>query len=284
MPKPLYVIATDLSRESHAAAAVAARIAERTRARLEFFCALPANVADEYGVDVHRARAAVAAVAQRHASGTRPARANVALVNDVPGAILRHVRSEGAALLVVAPRGRTGWKRVLLGGTTERILRDATGSVLVARTPVSGAIRRILVGIDRRTPAGEATLRHAIALARVMRAPLTVIHVVRPAELLLPIVSPVGRRVLRGGVPLSQEAQSLEAWAPSFPHRGVAIDVRVVEGSPAEKLAGEVRRGDAELVVVGASDKSRVKRALLGSVAYAVAATSPVSVMVVRAS
>jgi hypothetical protein len=53
-------LATDLSADS-GRAQVAARIAARTGATLDFFCAVPTSVADEYGVDLVRARDDVAA-------------------------------------------------------------------------------------------------------------------------------------------------------------------------------------------------------------------------------
>ena len=281
MLKPTYLLATDLSGPSRKAAEVAARLAARTHAALDFFCAVPAAVVDEFGVDLGRARAAVAALAARHTEPARKAAAHVAVVRDVPAAILRHAQRTGATLLVVAPHGATGWKKVLLGSVTQKVLRHATCSVLVARTAGSGTLKRVLVGVDG-SPAARPTLRHAIALARALRAELTVIHVVPPVELLVPFVAPAGRALAVGDKRLLAKTREVERWVASFPYRGVEVRVRVIEGSPAETLAGEARRRRAAMIVVGATGKSGLRRALLGSVAHAVASTSPVSVLVVR--
>jgi nucleotide-binding universal stress UspA family protein len=283
MAKTLYVIATDLSRDSARAAEVAARLAERTRASLDFFCAFPADAVDEYGIDLARARAGVEALGRRHAEGASKSAAHVAVVRDVSAAILRHARQVGAGLLVVAPHGATGWKRVLLGSVTEKVLRHATCSVLVARPDERQARGRILVGVDR-GPAAETTMRHAVALARALRASVTAVHVVRPAELLLPLVAPKARGLRGGDARLAAKAQEFRNWVGAFPCRGVRVDARVIEGSPAETLVGEATRHRPSVVVVGAGGGGRVRRALLGSVARAVAATCPASVLVVRAA
>ena len=284
MATPTYVIATDLSSHSRRAAAVAARLAARTRATLDFFCAVPASVVDEDGIDLGRARAAVAALARTCANDAgRKTAAHVAVVRDVPAAILRHVRRSGATLLVVAPHGVTGWKRVMLGSVTEKVLRHSTGSVLVARGDGRAPFKRILVGAGP-GPGGAAPMRHAIALARALGAELSVVHVVPTAELLLPLVTPVGRALRVSDERLAAKTREVERWAASFPARGVRLSVRVIEGSPPETLVGEARRRRADLVVVGAADDARLRRALLGSVSHAVAATSSASVLVVRRS
>jgi nucleotide-binding universal stress UspA family protein len=276
-----YLIATDLSGDSRKAAALAGRLAERTGASLEFFCAVPANVVDEYGVDLDRARTSAEALARRETEDAVQATAHVAAVRDVPASIVRRAEQTGAALLVLAPHGVTGWKRVALGSVTERVLRLATGSVLVARSDGVAPPKRILVGLDR-GPVAAMTLRNAIALARLLDASLTAVHVVRPAELLMPLVAPAGRALRAADERLAEQARRFREWIAAFPSRGVEVTARVVEGSPAERLVGEAARRRVDLVVVGAGDASRLRRALLGSVSYAVAATCPVSVLVVR--
>lgn len=283
MPKAsaTYLIATDLSADSGKAAEVAARLAARTRATLDFFCAVPAAVIDEYAVDLGRAREGVEALARRHAEDAPKTTAHVAVVRDVAAAIVRRAQSSGARLLVVAPHGVTGWRRVLLGSVTEKVLRHATGSVLVARADGVRTMKHVLVGVDR-GPVAATTLRNAIALARLLAARLTVIHVVRPAELLLPLVAPTGRALRIGDELLAAKAREFQKWVSSFPSRGVEVTARVVEGSPAEMLVGEATRRRASLVVVGAGGTSPLRRAFVGSVAHAVASTCPTSVLVVR--
>lgn len=281
MARPTYVIATDLSADSRKAAEVAARIAERTRASLDFFCAIPARTLDEYAVDLAHARAGVEAVARRHAEAVPKAQTHVAVVRDVAAAILRHAAKARAAMLVVAPHGATGWKRALLGSVTEKVLRSATMPVLVARAGQGGPTGSIVAAVDQGTMAAT-TMRNAIALARLLRARLFAVHVVKTAELLLPLVAPADRALRVGDHRLAERARDFRALVASFPARGVTVKAVVREGSPAEEVVAEAKERGAGLIVVGASDKSGVRRALLGSVAHAIASASPTSVLVLR--
>ncbi len=278
MQKPTYVVATDLSPASRHAAEIAAMLAMSTNAALDFFCAVPASAARQVEFDLERAREALTVLAHSYADAS----VHVVVARDAAPAILSHVRRVGAALLVVAPHGVTGWKKVLLGSVTEKVLRGASTSVLIARGSGVKPLGKILVGVVP-GPAGTAPLDAAISFSRSLEAELTVTHVVPPAPLLLPLVAPGARALRIGAKRLKAETTELERWVASFGARGVRLRLEVMVGSPAERLVGEARRRRADLVVVGATTRSAVRRALLGNVAHAVAGASPCSVLVVRA-
>jgi nucleotide-binding universal stress UspA family protein len=274
---PTYLIATDLSPSSRKAARVAARLAGRTRAELDYFCALPADLVDAGRVDPSRVRELLEALAARREDADVKSTAHVAVAKDVPGAILHRAEESRASLVVVAPHGATGWKRVLLGSVALKVLRGAKTSVLVARDRVETARGPVLAGVDLGS-ASAVTLRHAVAVARAVGADLDVVHVVPPFEFLLPMAGPIATLPPPTAVP----ARELALRVARIPHRGVRISTRVLVGSPAETIVGEARRGGARLVVVGATTKSRARAAILGNVAQAVAGACGVSVLVVR--
>jgi nucleotide-binding universal stress UspA family protein len=273
-----YTIATDLSRHSRRAAHVAAQLARRTHAVTDYFCALRRDALEDLRVDPSHVRELLQALAAREGEGVR-ATAHVAVTGDVPRAIVQRAQDSRASLVVVAPHGVTGWRRVLLGSVARRVLAEATTSVLVARAATESARGPVLAGVDLGPSAG-LVLRHAVAIARALGADLDVVHAVPPVEYLLPMIGAVAVAPARLAAPGRELARLVER----LPHRGVRIATRAVEGSPPERLIAEARRTDARLVVVGATTKSRVRRAFLGSVAHAVAAVCPVSVLVVRRS
>ena len=78
------------------------------------------------------------------------------------------------------------------------------------------------------------------------------------------------------------KATSVIAADLSFASHGVEVTARVVAGSPAAMLVGEATRRRASIVVVGASESSRVRPPLLGGVAQAVSWTTSAPVLVVR--
>ncbi|MGE3467235.1 MAG: universal stress protein [Pyrinomonadaceae bacterium] len=60
------------------------------------------------------------------------------------------------------------------------------------------------------------------------------------------------------------------------------IETEVLEGEPKDVILDEAERWDADLIVLGSHGYGDVKRFLLGSVAQAVTAHAPCSVLVVR--
>ncbi len=60
---------------------------------------------------------------------------HVLLEGDPAEQIVAHARQSGADLIVMGTQGRTGMERLLLGSVAEKVLRDATCSVLVVKMP-----------------------------------------------------------------------------------------------------------------------------------------------------
>jgi nucleotide-binding universal stress UspA family protein len=66
---------------------------------------------------------------------------HVLLEGDPAEQIVRHAAESGADLIVMGTQGRTGVDRLLLGSVAEKVLRDATCSVLVVKMPKRGEQR-----------------------------------------------------------------------------------------------------------------------------------------------
>jgi nucleotide-binding universal stress UspA family protein len=60
---------------------------------------------------------------------------HVFLVGDPAEEIVRYGRDAGMDLIVMGTHGRTGLERLLLGSVAEKVLRDASCSVLVVKLP-----------------------------------------------------------------------------------------------------------------------------------------------------
>jgi nucleotide-binding universal stress UspA family protein len=63
----------------------------------------------------------------------------------------------------------------------------------------------------------------------------------------------------------------------------VTVTTKIVEGVPKDMIVQEAQNGGADLIVLGSHGYGRVQRMVLGSVAGAVVAKAPCSVLVVRA-
>jgi nucleotide-binding universal stress UspA family protein len=60
---------------------------------------------------------------------------HVLLEGDPAGEIVRYARDAGIDLIVMGTHGRTGLDRLLMGSVAEKVLRDASCSVLVVKLP-----------------------------------------------------------------------------------------------------------------------------------------------------
>jgi nucleotide-binding universal stress UspA family protein len=60
---------------------------------------------------------------------------HVLLQGDPAGEIVRYGKDGGADLIVIGTHGRTGMERLLMGSVAEKVLRDASCSVLVVKLP-----------------------------------------------------------------------------------------------------------------------------------------------------
>jgi nucleotide-binding universal stress UspA family protein len=239
-----------------------------------------------------RHRRALEAGDRRVAAATRAAlearwpRADVAIVSGpVARAILAESRRRRAQTIVVGEQRRAAVARFFLGSISRRIVREARCSVLVVRGRPK-RIASIVMGVD-----GSRHARRAVDLvARLVPGRggrVTVVRVLEPVS--IPSLELLPTRVRRT---LSAEATALHARrlraarqevdgaVSRLSRAGWSARAMIRIGGP----AGELLRAaaGADLLVVGARGARGVKRLLLGSVADAVLARCPVSVLLTR--
>jgi nucleotide-binding universal stress UspA family protein len=138
--------------------------------------------------------------------------------------------------------------------------------------------RSILVAIDG-SPAADAALEEAIDLARTDGARLVLISVAAP---------PRWRFTGSPYVPYpSDDELERAAWdvvrrAEALVPADVAVSSVVRVGSPAAAIVARAAEGGHDLVVIGSRGHGLMCSLLLGSVSRAVAARSPVPVLIAR--
>ena len=71
-------------------------------------------------------------------------------------------------------------------------------------------------------------------------------------------------------------------WPVGLRDAGWRVDVAVPRAAPLESLLSAVTQAGADLVIVGATGASGIRRLLLGSVAQGALDRSPVPVLIVR--
>jgi nucleotide-binding universal stress UspA family protein len=176
-----------------------------------------------------------------------------------------------ADLIVIASRGRTGWQRILLGSTAERIARHAPCPVLVVRQKeflreaALGLVRRILVPVDFSDLSIKA-VEYAAALAAPLGARLHLLHVAAsrsPGFIDRDVRDPEAIRCAE----MANAREQLSTIARMERLSSVPCETEVQSGNAIEEICGAIGRTGADLIVTATHGVSGLKQVLLGSVA-----------------
>ncbi|WP_123624438.1 universal stress protein [Halorubrum sp. CSM-61] len=199
------------------------------------------------------------------------------LQGGVAETIAAYAGEYGTDLVAMPTRGRTGFDRLLLGSTTERVVRASTVPVLSIRPdgePARYPYRNVLVPTDGSERANDA-LDRALTLADRAGATVHVLNVVA--------VGAVGQEGYSGVDALVEGAEETVAEAAATAEAaGVEVTETVeVASSAARGIEAYVDENDVDLVVMGTQGRTGVERYLLGSVAERTVRTSRVPVLTV---
>lgn len=187
-------------------------------------------------------------------------------------------------LIVMPTHGRSGLQRLLLGSTTERVVRRAEVPVLTIRPDAADAVRYPYRGVAVPTDGSEGAseaLSVGADVATDAEAALYVLSVITYQSLGIDVRSDIQSAMLE------ESAEEIVEEATAAAERaGVeTVDGAVEYGSSVHEAILEfLEQRDIDLVVVGTHGRTGFDRFLLGSVAEALLRTSPVPVLTVRPS
>jgi nucleotide-binding universal stress UspA family protein len=233
-----------------------------------------------------RATRASIETAQTRAAGTLVRNGidvETAIITGQPGrGVVRDATAFGADLIVSGGRGQHPLVATLLGSVSTEIAERAPASVLIARVE---SIGRVILATDGSAGAEAATFLVATSALFSEKSVRVVGVASRPSN--------YTGSVLSGDEADGSYADSLAtARRDAETHVDAALqrlarsghqaeaDVRV--GKPADEILGAAREWPADLIVVGSTGKSLVRRLILGSVARTVLQGAPSSVVVAR--
>ena len=194
-----------------------------------------------------------------------------------------------ADLIIITTHGYTGYKRMFLGSTAERVVQHSPCPVLVVRPHIrhwNGSIdprtrtgfrlRNILVPTDF-SECSRVGFNYALQLARDFRAELRLVHVINPHWY------PFGdkyaaldaARLMNEAVDVAhKQMRSMAARA------NVRYSVQVIHGSPAAKICNAAKE-DTDLIVICTHGRTGPGHLLIGSVAEHVVRYSHCPVLVI---
>ena len=198
-----------------------------------------------------------------HVRGGRPYEEIVRLASEID-----------ADLIVLATRGHSGLKRLLLGSTAERVVRSAPCPVLVVRkrkqrakaSRKSFSIRTILVPTDF-SQCSLAGTEYAAFLAKNVHATVRLFHAMYPYTNYV-FVDRAGVRVSGLAEAMEETArQEMDALKQMDFLRGLSVQTEVLPGHAIDEIGAAAGAPDVDLVVTSTHGRTGLKHALIGSVA-----------------
>lgn len=207
-----------------------------------------------------------------------------AIVGEAAEAIQQTARRLDAGLIVMGTHGRGGVQKLLLGSTTERVLRTTQWPVLAVPAVGAGVpsvdhpglrLRKILLATDFRESATSATA-WAANLAADVAVPVVLAHVVEPV-----LVSPLWQPLVSDFD--DERVESARQLLAKVSERFLAThaDCLVSVGKPAEVIASLAVDSGSGLVVMGLANTGDAKFSKPGWTAYGVLRTARLPVVVV---
>ena len=196
----------------------------------------------------------------------------ILLSGDVATEISQLARTR-ACDLIVMPTYAGSFRRMLLGSTTAKVLNDADCPVLttqhaedVVPRPMEHREWLCAIGLDADS---ERVLGYASCLAAAARAKLTLIHVIpRVDSSLRTQLNPEEQMECAEQREARRRLDELQKTV------GCEIPVRIAVGPVKEALLEEVRRSDADVLVIGRNPQSGA-RGRMRDLTYAMVRDSP---------
>ena len=286
----------DFSDQSQEALRWAVAVAAQNRSRLIVLTAVDPLLAHaakaRLNVDLPSAetepalRELVNATLPPHASWA-PETALDVRVGEASQVILEAAERERADLIVMGTQGLGGIRKLLLGSTTEQVLRGTRTPLLAV--PVGGArivgldpsqprwhMETILIATDFSEASADA-VQWAAELAQRLSVRLVVAHVVTQAELAPPSESDGAQGDDEQAAGARKRLEELAARIPGSLERDTVVAV----GQPADAIASIAKERHAGLIVVGRTGQGGLLAPQPGSIAYRVLSLAHVPVLVV---
>jgi len=199
---------------------------------------------------------------------------------NAPRSILSFAQKENMESIVMGTHGRSGFDRLVLGSSTDRVIRKAACPVLV----VSNAAQKALdVEPDRRhrlsrilyctdfSHNSEQGLGYAISLAAEYKAELALFHVTGK----LPDVS-------KADAIVAARTQELDKLVSGTERKNLNVRSAVRFGKPYEEIVRYANEAQANLIIMTARGGDAVDRAVFGSTTYRVIQLGPCPVLAIH--
>ena len=202
--------------------------------------------------------------------------------------IVKTADEHGIDLIVMGTHGLGGYRKILIGSTTERVLRrtfipvaavplaESTFSLEESLCPGAGSV---VAAVDFTEPSRQAA-RVAADVATKLELSLLLLHVLKPLRMLLKWRE---QAAVHDKTRMAQARQQLEEFAVSL-GLTTAAQTLVVTGHPADDIASAAIQRKASLITMGLRGAGGLFAPSPGSIAYHTLGLAPMPILAVPAS
>ena len=195
--------------------------------------------------------------------------------------ILSELKAGIYNLLVIGARAHsTAPAELLLGDTTNRIVRRTPISVLVARGTINN-LNKLLVCTSG-PQAGFDAIRTGIKVSKHSDAKITLLHVSRAVPSMYTGLDQMGETLsdlLQTNTPT---AQHLRDCASLLESEQIDAEIELRHGTPTQEILRDIERNKYDLLIIGAAKRNSINRVLIDDVSIQLASKAPLPVLVVR--
>jgi nucleotide-binding universal stress UspA family protein len=187
---------------------------------------------------------------------------------NAPNCVLSFAQKESTEVIVMGTHGRRGFDRLVLGSSTERVMRKAACPVLVVSNPSHKALgtgpdghhrlNRILYCTDFSNNS-ERARGYAISLAAEYSAELTLLYVAEAAP-----------DLARAEAIIVERTRELDKLVSETERKNLNVRSAVRFGKPYEEIVRHATEVQAGLIIMTARGGDAVDRAVFGSTTYRV--------------
>jgi nucleotide-binding universal stress UspA family protein len=209
-------------------------------------------------------------VTTEHAPGVK-VESLVAEGFDVHREILEQAARLRANLVVMGTHGRSGFERLFLGSTAEKVLRKARIPVMTVPPKAPDAMasslapfKRIVCGVDF-SKSSQVALDYAMSLARENAAALAVVHVIDIHPTYADFAPPAAIDLHAW---IEQATSRLHQMVPDRVRSACSVAELVREGTPHRELLGLAQELAAELIVLGVRGRRAAGLLVFGSTTH----------------
>jgi nucleotide-binding universal stress UspA family protein len=217
-------------------------------------------------------RSVVADQVERFVQEEKPPDVSVnILVEEAPhvyAEILVQAERLKAGLLIIGTHGRSGFERLFLGSTAEKVLRKATLPVMTVPRRAPDVVprglvpfARILCAVDF-SPQSRVALSYAMSLATESSAQLTVFHVIEVFPHFQELTPPTALDV---GAWMDDARRRLREVIRDPARSQCTIKEVVTSGKPYREILSAAVNDNSDLIVMGVQGRGATDRFFFGS-------------------